>query len=500
MAELSEVSRGYSTILDTTRNGKDQTIGGFLNLDDTKKCIESRQLHSGGYLCKDRVELECSTGAHSNSSMCQNEENDGNEYASELLEKILEPGNLNLAYKRVKANKGSHGVDGMAVGELLSYLKQNGELIRQAILEGTYRPSSVRRVEIPKLDGGIRLLGIPTVLDRVIQQAIAQVLSPIFEIKFSEFSFGFRPNKSAHQAVVKCKEYIEAGYTWTVDIDLAKYFDTVNHDKLMRLISETIKDGRVLSLIRKYLKSGVMINGVVMDTGEGTPQGGNLSPLLSNIMLNELDSELTKRDLKFCRYADDCNIYVKSQKAANRVMQSITKFIEDKLKLKVNKEKSVVDRPWKLKLLGFSFYHKKEGIGIRVHPKSVRKFKQKLRQITGRSNAMSMVYRMLKLKKLITGWVNYFGIADMRELVKSLDEWLRRRIRMCYWKQWKKIKTKQDNLVKLGIDNFKAWEFANTRKSYWRIAGSSILQSTFTNEYLKKLGFQSITERYSLAH
>jgi len=432
--------------------------------------------------------------------MCQNEENDGNEYASELLEKILEPGNLNLAYKRVKANKGSHGVDGMAVGELLSYLKQNGELIRQAILEGTYRPSSVRRVEIPKLDGGIRLLGIPTVLDRVIQQAIAQVLSPIFEIKFSEFSFGFRPNKSAHQAVVKCKEYIEAGYTWTVDIDLAKYFDTVNHDKLMRLISETIKDGRVLSLIRKYLKSGVMINGVVMDTGEGTPQGGNLSPLLSNIMLNELDSELTKRDLKFCRYADDCNIYVKSQKAANRVMQSITKFIEDKLKLKVNKEKSVVDRPWKLKLLGFSFYHKKEGIGIRVHPKSVRKFKQKLRQITGRSNAMSMVYRMLKLKKLITGWVNYFGIADMRELVKSLDEWLRRRIRMCYWKQWKKIKTKQDNLVKLGIDNFKAWKFANTRKSYWRIAGSSILQSTFTNEYLKKLGFQSITERYSLAH
>ena len=194
------------------------------------------------------------------------------------------------------------------------------------------------------------------------------------------------------------------------------------------------------------------------------------------------------------------NIYVKSQKAANRVMQSITKFIEDKLKLKVNKEKSVVDRPWKLKLLGFSFYHKKEGIGIRVHPKSVRKFKQKLRQITGRSNAMSMVYRMLKLKKLITGWVNYFGIADMRELVKSLDEWLRRRIRMCYWKQWKKIKTKQDNLVKLGIDNFKAWKFANTRKSYWRIAGSSILQSTFTNEYLKKLGFQSITERYSLAH
>jgi RNA-directed DNA polymerase len=469
-------------------------------LNDAKKRSESRQFHNGGYLYENRVELKCSTGAHSSSSTCQNKENNDNEYEVKLLEKILEPGNMNLAYKKVKANKGSHGVDGMAVGELLSYLKQNGELIRQAVLEGTYHPSPVRRLEIPKPDGGIRLLGIPTVLDRVIQQAIAQILSPIFEIKFSEFSFGFRPNKSAHQAVKKCKEYIEAGYTWTVDIDLAKYFDTVNHDKLMRLVSEEVKDSRVLSLIRKYLKSGVMINGVVMDTGEGTPQGGNLSPLLANIMLNELDIELTKRGLKFCRYADDCNIYVKSRKAANRVMQSITKFIEDKLKLKVNKEKSAVDRPWKLKVLGFSFYHKKEGIGIRVHPKSVRKFKQKLKEITGRSNAMSMACRMLKLKQLVTGWVNYFGIADMKELVIKLDEWLRRRIRMCYWKQWKKIKTRHDNLVKLGIDNFKAWEFANTRKGYWRVSGSPILSTTFTNKYLKKLGFQSIAERYSLVH
>jgi group II intron reverse transcriptase/maturase len=469
-------------------------------LKNTKGCVESRQLPNGGYLCKDRVELKSNTGAQSISSMCQKQENDGNEYAIRLLEKILDRSNMNLAYKRVKANKGSHGVDGMSVDELLPFLKQNGAQIKQSILEGTYRPSPVRRVEIPKPDGGKRLLGIPTVLDRMIQQAIAQILSPIFETKFSEFSFGFRPNKSAHQAVKKCKQYIEEGYIWTVDIDIANYFDTVNHDKLIRLIWQTVKDGRVISLIRKYLNSGVMTNGVVLETEQGTPQGGNLSPLLANIMLNELDSELTKRGLKFCRYADDINIYVKSQKAANRVMGSITKFIEDKLKLKVNKEKSIVDRPWKLKFLGFSFYHKKEGTGIRIHPKSVRKFKQKLRQITGRSNAMSMVYRMLKLKKLITGWVNYFGIADMGELVKSLDEWLRRRIRMCYWKQWKKIKTKHDNLVKLGIDNFKAWEFANTRKSYWRIAGSSILQSTFTNEYLKKLGFQSIAERYSLVH
>jgi len=495
MAELPEVSRSHST-----RNGKDRTIGGFQSLKYTKKCDKSRQLLRGGYLCKDRVELKSSTGAHSISSMCQNKENDGDEYASKLLEKILDRNNLNWAYKRVKANKGSHGVDGMKVDELLPYLKQNGELIKQSILEGTYRPKPVRRVSIPKPDGKVRLLGIPTVLDRVIQQAIAQILSPIFEEKFSDSSYGFRPNRNAKQAIAKCKQYIEEGYTWTVDIDIANYFDSVNHDKLIRLIWQTVKDGRVISLIRKYLNSGVMTNGVVVETEQGTPQGGNLSPLLANIMLNELDRELEGRGLKFCRYADDINIYVKSQKAAIRVVQSITKFIEDKLKLKVNKEKSTVDRPWKLKFLGFSFYRKKEGIGIRVHPKSVKKFKKKLKEITGRSNAMSMAFRMLKLKQLTTGWINYFGIADMRGLVKSLDEWLRRRIRMCYWKQWKKIKTRLDNLVKLGIDKAKAWEFANTRKNYWRIAGSPILQRTVTSEYLKKLGFQSIAERYSLVH
>jgi len=400
-----------------------------------------------GYLQEIRVELGGNAGARSISSMSQNRENGDNEYAEGLLEKILDRDNMNLASKRVKKNKGSPGVDGMTVNELLPFLKQNGSQIKQSIREGMYRPKPVRRVEIPKPDGGIRLLGIPTVLDRVIQQAIAQVLSPIYEKQFSENSYGFRPNRSAHQAVKKCKEYIEAGYKWTVDIDLAKYFDTVNHDKLMRLLSETIKDSRVLTLIRKYLQSGVMINGVVMETEEGTPQGGNLSPLLSNIMLNELDKELTKRGLKFCRYADDCNIYVRSRKAADRIMKSITRFIEGKLKLKVNKEKSSVERPWKLKFLGFSFYYKKNGVGIRVHPKPVEKMKRKLKEITGRSNAMSMWQRMLKLKQAIIGWVNYFSIADMGGIVKSLDEWLRRRIRMCFWKQWKKIKTRHDNLV-----------------------------------------------------
>ena len=275
-------------------------------MKDTKKRAENRQLHIEGYLQDDRVELERSAGALSVSSMSEKEANSVKGNAMGLLEEILDQDNMNRAYKRVKSNKGKHGVDGMTVDELLPFLRQNGDQIRQAILEGTYSPKPVRRVEIPKPDGGVRLLGIPTVLDRVIQQAIAQVLTPIYEEKFSENSYGFRPKRNMHQAISKCKEYIEAGYNWAVDIDLAKYFDTVNHDKLMRLLSNTIKDSRVLSLIRKYLQSGVMINGVVIETEEGTPQGGNISPLLSNIVLDELDKELTKRGLKFCRYADDC--------------------------------------------------------------------------------------------------------------------------------------------------------------------------------------------------
>lgn len=448
----------------------------------------------------DRVELEGNAGAFSISSMSNEESNDGNGYAMGLLEKILDRDNMNKAYKRVKSNKGKHGTDGMTVDELLPFLKEHGDQIKQAIMEGTYSPKPVRRVEIPKPDGGVRLLGIPTVLDRVIQQAIAQILSPIYEMEFSEFSYGFRPKRDAHQTIRKCKEYIDSGYKWVVDIDLAKYFDTVNHDKLMKLLSRTIKDGRVLSLIRKYLQSGVMINGVVIDTEEGTPQGGNLSPLLSNVMLNELDKELTKRGLRFCRYADDCNIYVKSKKAAERVMVSITRFIEGELKLKVNKDKSTVDRPWKLKFLGFSFYPKKGGVGIRVHPKPVKKFKDKLKEITGRSKAQSVVEIILKLKQTITGWVNYFKIADMGQLVRDLDEWLRRRIRMCYWKRWKRIKTKHDNLVKLGVENHKAWEYANTRKGYWRISRSPTLSTALSNEKLKKQGFPSITERYLEVH
>jgi len=465
-------------------------------LKNTKKCDNSRQLHIEGYLQKDRVELEEYVGAPSISLTLEKQQNAENKYANGLLERIIDRDNLNEAFKRVKANKGSHGIDGMKVDELLHYLKENGASLRQSLLEGSYKPNPVRRVEIPKPDGKKRPLGIPTAVDRVIQQAIAQVLSPIFEEKFSDNSYGFRPNRSAHQAILKCKEYMDEGYKWAVDIDLEKYFDTVNHDKLIGLVFKEIKDIRVISLIRRYLQAGVMEKGIFNTTEKGVPQGGNLSPLLSNIMLNELDKELVKRGLHFCRYADDCNIYVKTRKAANRVMESITRFIEEDLKLRVNRDKSKVDRPWKLKYLGFTFYPKKGEIGIRVHQNSVKRLKAKLKEITGRSNAMSMETRTAKLKQIIVGWVNYFKLADMKNTLKTLDEWLRRRIRLCYWKQWKRIKTKHDNLVKLGIDNYKAWEYANSRKGYWRISNSPILARTLSNKYLKEQGFVTMTEKY----
>jgi group II intron reverse transcriptase/maturase len=462
---------------------------------ETKKCYDSRQLNTG-HLQKDRVEPEGNAGALSTSLTSERGRNDRNKYRYGLLEEIVSPHNLNEAYRRVKSNKGSHGIDKMSVDELLQYLKENGNQLRQSIIDGTYRPSAVRRVEIPKPDGKKRPLGIPTVVDRVIQQAIAQVLSPIFEKTFSEYSYGFRPGRNAHQALMKCLEYMDEGNSWAVDIDLEKYFDTVNHDKLIGLIYKKVKDIRVITLIRRYLNAGVMEHGLIKPTEKGVPQGGNLSPLLSNIMLTELDKELEKRELKFCRYADDCNIYVKTKKAALRVMESVSKFIENDLKLKVNREKSEVDRPWKLKYLGYTFYRKKGEMGLRVHPKSIKRLKDKLKAVTSRSNAMSMEQRALKLKQIIVGWVNYFKLADMKSTLMKVDEWLRRRLRMCYWKQWKKIKTKKDNLVRLGIDEGKAWEYANTRKSYWRTSNSPILNKSVTNKYLKSQGFITLTDRY----
>jgi RNA-directed DNA polymerase len=443
------------------------------------------------------VELRGRAGVPSVSPASDRGRNDKPEVKEEMLERILSKDNLNQAYKKVKANKGSPGIDGMTVEELLPYLKREGQALRQKILAGEYKPQPVRRVEIPKPDGGVRLLGIPTVVDRMIQQAIAQELNKTVDTDFSESSYGFRPKRSAHQAIMAARGYIEQGYNWTVDIDLEKFFDRVNHDKLMSLVARKVKDKRVLKLIRRYLESGIMLNGVKVKSEEGTPQGGPLSPLLANIMLDELDKELEKRGHKFCRYADDCNIYVKSQKAGERVMESITGYIEEVLKLKVNRNKSAVDRPSKRKFLGFSFYVMKGKARNFIPKKPIAKFKAKLKEITSRSNGMSMETRMDKLDWLITGWVNYFHIADMEKVAKELDQGIRRRLRMCFWKQWKKIKTRHENLVRLGVENKKAWEYANTRKGYWQTANSPILATTLTNEYLEKRGFISISKRLS---
>ena len=463
----------------------------------TEKYVESRQLHKEGYSQEGRVEIE-SNGKVQSISLTPNKTQDGrNAYEGMILESILERQNLNEAFKRVKRNKGSHGIDNMTVDELQQYLSEHGAELRESILSGTYVPKPVRRVEIPKNNGKKRQLGIPTVIDRVIQQAITQVLTPIFEETFSDSSFGFRPGRSAHDAVKRCQEYINQGYKWVVDIDLQAYFDTVNHDILIGLVYKEVKDIRVISLIRKYLQAGVMINGVENTTENGVPQGGNLSPLLSNVMLTVLDKELTGRGLKFARYADDCNIYVKSKKAANRVMASITKFIECKLKLIVNKEKSAVDKPQRLKFLGYSFYYNKYGVRMRVHEKPIKKFKEKLKFLTGRSRIGNIQATYLKLKQVIVGWINYYKLADMKTLMQKLDEWLRRRIRMCYWKQWKRVRTRFTNLQKLGATKQKAWEHANTRKGYWRTSNSPILATTITNTKLKKAGLISLSETYA---
>lgn len=415
----------------------------------------------------------------------------------DLLEAVLERGNLNEAYKRVKKNDGSSGVDGMTVKELQEHLRQHGEQLRQSILGGNYKPQPVRRVILRKAEGGERLLGIPTVLDRMVQQAIAQVLTPIFEREFCNYSYGFRPGRNAHQAIKQAQEYINAGYNIVVDIDLEKFFDRVNHDKLMYLLSQRIEDRRMLKLIRAYLESGIMIGGLVSPSEEGTPQGGPLSPLLSNVMLHELDKELENRGHHFCRYADDCNIYVKSRKAGARVMAGIRKFIEGELKLKLNQTKSAVDSTTKRKFLGFSFYRSKDGIKVCIHRKSVKRIKMKVKAHTSRSRSISIEERITNLSSLIGGWVNYFKIADMRSHCQKLDEWMRRRLRMCIWKQWKGVRCRYDNLIRLGINNSKAWEFANTRKGYWRTSNSPIVTISITNTYFQNLGLLCFTEVYN---
>ena len=416
-------------------------------------------------------------------------------WTDNLLDLILRKDNLNAAYKKVKSNKGSGGIDGMQVDELLPYLRENQETLIQEIRDGKFKPNPVRRVEIPKeTKGEFRMLGVPTVVDRVIQQAITQELTTIYEDQFSENSFGFRPKRGAHDALRQCQENVNEGYVYVVDMDLEKFFDTVCQSKLIEVLSRTIKDGRVISLIHKYLNAGVIANGIFERTEIGMPQGGPLSPLLSNIMLNELDKELERRGHRFLRYADDCMIFCKSKKSTERTLKNIIPFIEGKLFLKVNRKKTTVAHVSKVKYLGYSFYRNKGKCRFRVHTKSVAKMKNKIRELTDRNNGMSNAKREEKYQQFVRGWVNYFKLADMKNLLKDTDEWARRRIRAVYWKQWKKIKTKYRMLKALGMDHWKAKELACSRKGCWRMA--QVLNQIFSNKIIAKLGYIPMLDYY----
>jgi group II intron reverse transcriptase/maturase len=419
----------------------------------------------------------------------------------ELLEKILTRENLNEAYKRVYANKGASGVDGVSVEELHEHLRVHKAEILESIRTRKYKPQPVRRVEIPKEEKGkVRKLGIPAVVDRVIQQAIAQVLTPIYEEQFSNSSYGFRPGRSCEMAVIRSLEILNDGYDWVVDIDLERFFDTVNHDRLMNLLHRTIEDGDVLSLIRKFLVSGVMIGNTYEETTVGTPQGGNLSPLLSNVILNELDKELEARGLHFVRYADDCNIFVRSGKAAERIMKSITDFIEKKLGLKVNATKSQIGRPKQIKFLGFGYNEGEEGKYHAVpHKLSVERLKRKLRSLTSRRWGISLDERLKKLKQQIIGWVNYFRIAVMKWIPEDIDRRLRVRIRVIIWKQWKVPKKRYESLRMLGISARQA-RIAYRGSQYQRICKSPIVHAALTNKRLESRGLISLSSYYANVH
>jgi len=410
----------------------------------------------------------------------------------QLMEEVCERENCKQALQRVKANKGSAGVDGMTVQQLPEYLKQHWPAIREQLLSGTYKPQPVRRVEIPKPDGGVRKLGIPTVLDRFVQQAVMQVLQGRWDRTFSNHSYGFRPGRSAHQAVSQAQQYIAEGYRWVVDLDLEKFFDRVNHDKLMARVAERVSDARVLKLIRAFLRAGVMEGGLVSPVDEGTPQGGPLSPLLSNIVLDEFDRELERRGLRFARYADDCNVYVRSRRAGERVMASITRFITTKLKLKVNEQKSAVARPWERKFLGFSFTWDWEP-RRRVAPKAVLRFKERVRELTSRTKGVSMARMAEELARYLRGWLGYFGQCQTPSVLQSLEEWTRRRLRSVIWKQWRRGTVRFAELRKRGVGKDLAACTAGSAHGPWRLANSPALAKALPNAYFDSLGIPRLT-------
>src|SRR5580704_10774236 len=410
-----------------------------------------------------------------------------------LMEEVCERENLKEALRRVKANKGSAGVDGITVSGISDYLKQHWPAIREHLLNGTYEPKPVRRVEIPKPDGGVRKLGIPTVLDRFIQQAVMQVLQRRWDRTFSDHSYGFRPGRSAHQAVAQAQQYIAEGHGWCVDLDLEKFFDRVSHDKLMGQIAKRVEDKRLLKLIRAFLHAGVMENGLVGPSVEGTPQGGPLSPLLSNLVLDELDRELERRGHRFVRYADDCNIYVRSERAGQRVMESVTQFITQRLKLKVNEAKSAVARPQERKFLGFSFT---SGPKVRriIAPKAVDRFKRRIREITRRAKSVSLETTMEVLAPYLRGWRSYFGFCETPEVLLSLARWVRLRLRAARWRQWKTQRRRRAGLLALGVSPRLARNTAGSGHGPWYLARSQALARGLSNAYFRSLGLPSLIE------
>lgn len=461
----------------------------------TEDGFEYRQLHIEDYLLMVSAEQREQAEEYARRRIASDDDAITDLWTNELLELIIRRENLNKAYRQVKKNKGSAGIDRMQVEELLPYLRENGDELRQQLREGKYKPNPVRRVEIPKEEKGkVRKLGIPTVVDRMVQQAIAQELMPLYEAQFSDNSFGFRPKRGTHDALKRSQKWADEGNVYVVSMDLAAYFDTVNHSKLIEVLSRTIKDGRVISLIHRYLNAGVMEDGGFQRTEEGVPQGGPLSPLLGNIMLNELDKELERRGHRFVRYADDCMIFCKSRKAAERTMRNIVPFITGKLFLKVNLEKTTVAHISRVKYLGYGFYRHKGKCRLRVHPKSVTKMRKKLRELTHRGNRWSNDERKKKLGEYVRGWVNYFRMADMKTLMAQTDEWMRRRIRAVIWRQWKRVRTRYKMLRRMHVEEWRVHEMANCRKGPWRAA--QMLNSVITKERLARAGYPSLLGQY----